>query len=61
MTSFIETQWSITLSPVPVQEVSSGYMYLVSPVEKTTEVTLSGFVENTNCGFAILEPQMTAS
>ena len=36
-------------------------MYLVSPVEKTTELTLSGFVEDVNCGFAILEPQMTAS
>ena len=36
-------------------------MYLVSPVEKQTEVTPSGFVENANCGFAIPEPQMTAS
>ena len=36
-------------------------MYLVSPVEKQTEVTLSGFVENANFGFAIPEPQMTAS
>ena len=36
-------------------------MYLVSQVEKQTEVTLSGFVENANCGFAIPEPQMTAS
>ena len=34
VTSFVETPWSTTLSPVPVQEFSSGYMYLVSPAEK---------------------------
>ena len=34
VTSFIETPWLTTLSPIPVQEFSSGYMYLVSPVEK---------------------------
>ena len=61
VTSFIETPWSTTLSPIPIQEFSSGYMYLVSPVEKTTEVTLSCFVENAKCDFVMPEPQMTAS
>ena len=60
VTSLIKTPWSTTLSPVPVQEFSSGYMYLMSPIEKQTGVTLSGIVENANCGFAIPEPRMTS-
>ena len=44
VTSFVETPWSTTLSPVPVQDFLSGYMYLVFPVEKKTEGTLSDFV-----------------
>ena len=35
--SFVETPWSTTLSPNPVQEFSSGYMYLVYPAEKEND------------------------